>query len=51
MSKTLDKASAVSRFRAPYRAPTLSLVLHHSETHNKGGVGFDGDPKVNNNRS
>lgn len=44
MSISNRKDLAGKKVRAPYRAPALTLVLHHSETQTKGGTGFDGDP-------
>ena len=40
--RTKDHGGANAR--SPYRAPTVAVILHHSETRIKGGTGFDGDP-------
>jgi hypothetical protein len=51
MDRTQSQFAERENARSPYRAPTVSVVLHHSETHSLGGTGFDGSGKALQNRS
>ena len=50
---TVSKSNSASKpaRRLSYRAPTVEVVLHHSETRNMGGMGNDGDSNTRNNLS
>lgn len=42
MSEMQSNAAENAAPRAPYRAPTVEVVLHHSETRIMVGMGRDG---------
>ena len=42
MSKIHSKSAQIVKIRAPYRVPSVTVVLHHTETRNSSFNGNDG---------